>query len=103
MLSEFRSRLVQHQAEARLFEGMLSAFQARGLLKTRGKQRTGATHILANVRELNRLEFVGETLRAALNELARVAPEWLKTVVSPDWFERYRLPQKEAERLALGE
>lgn len=110
VLSEFRSRLVQHQAETRLFEVMLSAFQARGLLKTRGKQRTDSTHILANVRELNRLEFVGETLRAALNELATVAPEWLKTVVSPDWFERYsrsfseyRLPQKEAERLALGE
>jgi transposase len=93
-----------------MFEVMLSAFQSRGLLKTRGKQRTDSTHILANVRELNRLEFVGETLRAALNELATVAPEWLKTVVSPDWFERYsrsfseyRLPQKEAERLALGE
>lgn len=110
VLSEFRSRLVQHEAEARLFEVMLSAFQSRGLLKTRGKQRTDSTHILANVRELNRLEFVGETLRAALNELATVAAEWLKTVVSPDWFERYsrpfsdyRLPQKEAERLALGE
>lgn len=110
VLSEFRSRLVQHEAEARLFEGMLSTFQSRGLLKTRGKQRTDSTHILANVRELNRLEFVGETLRAALNELATVAPEWLKTVGSPDWFERYsrsfseyRLPQKEAERLALGE
>lgn len=110
VLSEFRSRLVQHEAEARLFEGMLSALQARGLLKTRGKQRTDSTHILANVRELNRLEFVGETLRAALNELATVAPDWLKMIVSPDWFERYsrpfndyRLPQKEAERLALGE
>jgi len=110
VLSEFRSRLVRHEAEARLFEGMLSALQARGLLKTRGKQRTDSTHILANVRELNRLEFVGETLRAALNELATMAPDWLKTVVSPDWFERYsrpfsdyRLPQKEAERLALGE
>jgi transposase len=110
VLSEFRSRLVQHQAEARLFEVMLSTFQTRGLLKTRGKQRTDSTQILANVRELNRLEFVGETLRAALNELATVAPDWLKTVVSSDWFERYsrpfsdyRLPQKEAERLAIGE
>ena len=26
---------------------------------------------------LNRLERVGETLRAALNELATVAPDWL--------------------------
>ena len=35
VLSEFRSRLVTHKAEARLFEEMLSGFQERGLLKTR--------------------------------------------------------------------
>jgi len=78
VLSEFRSRLLANGAEARLFERMLSSFQARGLLKARGKQRTDSTHILANVRELNRIEFVGETLRMALNELAVVAPSWLK-------------------------
>ena len=110
VLSEFRSRLITHGAEARLFETMLMSFQERGLLKPRGKQRTDSTHILANVRELNRIEFVGETLRAALNELATVAAEWLKSVVPPDWFDRYsrpfseyRLPQKEAERFELGE
>jgi transposase len=110
VLSEFRSRLLANGAEARLFERMLSSFQARGLLKARGKQRTDSTHILANVRELNRIEFVGETLRMALNELAVVAPSWLKGVVPVDWFDRYsrpfneyRLPHKEAERLELGE
>ncbi len=110
VLSEFRSRLVARGAEVRLFEIMLAGFQSRGLLKTRGKQRTDATHILANVRELNRIEFVGETLRIALNELAVTAPDWLKALAPPDWFERYsrpfneyRLPQKPAEREALGE
>jgi hypothetical protein len=33
---------------------------------------------------------VGESLRAALNELAEVDPDWLLGVVSPDWFDRYR-------------
>jgi len=110
VLSEFRTRLLYQGAEARLFEIMLAGFQDRGLLKARGKQRTDSTHILANVRELNRLEFVGETLRAALNELAVVAPDWLKEIVPSDWFDRYRrpfsdyrLPQKETERLELGE
>lgn len=110
VLSEFRSRLVAHGAEVRLFEIMLAGFQTRGLLKTRGKQRTDSTHILANVRELNRIEFVGETLRLALNELAVTAPDWLKALAPADWFERYsrpfneyRLPQKTAEREALGE
>ncbi len=110
VLSEFRMRLLDQGAEARLFEIMLVGFQERGLLKARGKQRTDSTHILAHVRELNRLEFVGETLRAALNELATVAPDWLKGVVPTDWFDRYshpfseyRLPQKETDRLAFGE
>ena len=110
VLSEFRTRLLSNDAEARLFEIMLLGFQDRKLLKSRGKQRTDSTHILANVRELNRIEFVGETLRAALNELASVAPEWLKDVVPPAWFDlygrpfsEYRLPQKEAERFELGE
>ena len=110
VLSEFRSRLLSHGAEARLFEIMLTGFQERKLLKARGKQRTDSTHILANVRELNRIEFVGETMRAALNELASAAPDWLKLWVPADWFKRYghpfseyRLPQKETERLELGE
>lgn len=110
VLSEFRQRLIVNGAEARLFEIMLTGFQERDLLKAGGKQRTDSTHILANVRELNRIEFVGETMRAALNELATAAPDWLKAWVPADWFKRYghpfseyRLPQKESERLELGE
>ena len=39
--------------------------------------------MLAAVRVLNRLERVGGTLRAALNELAAVAPDWPCGVASP--------------------
>ena len=35
------------------------------------------------------LELVAETLRAALNELAPVAPEWLQGVAPLEWYERY--------------
>ena len=38
---------------------------------------------------LNRLELIGETMRAVLNELARVVPDWLQDVVSMTWYERY--------------
>jgi transposase len=110
VLSEFRQRLLTNGAEARLFDIMLAGFQERDLLKAGGKQRTDSTHILANVRELNRIEFVGETMRAALNDLATTAPDWLKGWVPDVWFKRYsrsfseyRLPQKEEERLELGE
>ena len=60
-----------------------------GWLKARGRQRTDSTHVLAAVRMLNRLERVGETMRAALNELAVVAPAWLQARVPVEWYERY--------------
>ena len=70
MLSEFRTRLVQGNAEQGLLDTLLERVREAGLLKTRGRQRTDSTHVLAAVRMLNRLERVGETLRAALNALA---------------------------------
>jgi hypothetical protein len=38
--------------------------------------------VLAAVRDLNRLEFVGETLRAALEAVA-AAPQWLASWMPP--------------------
>ncbi|MFE4416167.1 IS1182 family transposase, partial [Streptomyces sp. NPDC056820] len=35
------------------------------------------------------MEFVGETLRAALEALAAAAPQWLAGQVTADWVERY--------------
>src|SRR3954466_552626 len=80
VLCEFRSRLLEGRAEERLLGKLLDACRARGLLKARGRQRTDATRVLASIRALNRLELVGETLRAALNELATAVPDWLREV-----------------------
>lgn len=77
-MSEFRSRLVQGGTERLLLDAVLTRCQELGLFKKRGRQRTDSTHVLPAVRVLNRLERVGETLRAALNALAVVAPEWLQ-------------------------
>src|SRR5712691_1013343 len=57
-----------------------------------GKQRTDSTHVLARVRSLSNLECVGETLRAALDDLAQLAPEWLIGQITSDWFERVPPP-----------
>ena len=40
VLSEFRARLVEEQAEHLLLEKMLTVFQRKGWLKARGRQRT---------------------------------------------------------------
>ncbi|HEX6013301.1 MAG TPA: IS1182 family transposase [Geminicoccaceae bacterium] len=109
VLCEFRSRLLEGSAEERLLHKLLEACQARGLLKARGRQRTDATHVLASIRVLNRLELLGETLRATLNEIAAVAPDWLRTAAPRAWCERYarrvedgRLPRAAAEREAYA-
>jgi len=105
VLSEFRQRLIVHNAEQRLLDEMLEQFKHRGLLKARGKQRTDSTHVVAAIHQLNQLELVHETLRYALNELAREAPEWLKGWVNSEWFDRYSertdnslLPKGEQQR-----
>ena len=61
------------------------------------------------MRDLNRLERVGETLRAALNSVAAVAPDWLQAWAPPAWYERYarrienyHLPKTDAARQALA-
>ena len=47
------------------------------MLKARGKQRTDSAHLLAAVRGINRLEYVIEAMRDALNPIAKESPIWL--------------------------
>jgi transposase len=110
VLSEFRDRLLAGSAEALLLDKLLERCRALGLLKARGQQRTDSTHVLAAIRVLNRLELVAETLRAALNALATVAPDWLQALAPLAWYERYskriedtRLPQSTASRDAYAQ
>src|SRR4051812_39684658 len=109
VLSEFRCRLVQGQAELQLLDTLLERCRELGLIRERGRQRTDSTHVLAAVRVLNRLERVGETMRAALNELAVVAPDWLQALAPAEWYRRYgrrvenyHLPRTAAAREELA-
>ena len=110
VLSEFRDRLIQGKAEQMLLDRMLVHFKDKGLVKARGRQRTDSTHVLAAIRLMNRLELVAETLRATLNDLAQMAPEWLGAIAAPEWYERYgrrieesRLPKSEAARMDFAQ
>jgi len=57
VLSEFRTRLIEHEAEQRLFahratlrvEVMLEQFKTRGWVKAGGRQRSDSTHILGAI------------------------------------------------------
>src|SRR3954470_22671187 len=85
VLCEFRDRLRAGGAQERLLERVLEVARELGVLKARGRQRTDSTHVLAAVRTLNRLELVAETLRAALNATAAVAPDWLRALAPSAW------------------
>ena len=109
VLTEFRARLVAGCMEQFLLDRMLEQFQKRGLVKARGKQRTDSTHIVAAVHSLHLLELMVETLRATLNDLATLAPDWLRSIAPAEWFERYAhraeeywLPKGKAAREAYA-
>jgi transposase len=109
VLSEFRDRLLAGSAEVLLLDKLLERCRALGFLKGRGQQRTDSTHVLAAIRVLSRLELVAETLRAALNELATVVPDWLQRLAPREWYARYgkriedtRLPRDQAVREAYA-
>src|SRR6266852_1211315 len=69
----FPSRLEQVVLDA-----LLEKLAAGGLVRAGGKQRTDSTHVIAAVAGLNRLELVGESVRAALEALAAACPDWLE-------------------------
>ncbi len=99
---------MQAKQEAVLLDTLLTLCRERGWLKERGRQRTDSTHVEAAIRTLNRVECVGETLRAALNSLSGVVPEWVQAWIPTQWHERYdqrvedfRIPKEATKREAF--
>lgn len=109
VLSEFRQRLVAHDQARLLLDTLLEQCRDKGLLQGKHKQRTDSTHVLAAIRSLTLLELVGETMRRLLNEIAQLAPEWLKGQMPADWitrygrrFDSYHFPKSQEKRDALA-
>jgi transposase len=89
ILSRFRDRLIEGNAEMLLLRQILDKGRKLGLVRKGGDMRTDATHVIASVRNMNRSELVGETLRAALNVIAIVDPKWLAANVDGSWYLKY--------------
>ncbi|MGC4856819.1 IS1182 family transposase [Micromonospora sp. DT4] len=111
VLSKFRTRLVEHGLEEQVFTAMLTVLTGKGLIAAGGRQRTDSTHVISAVRDLNRLELAGESVRACLETLSVAAPGWLATVIDVgEWAHRYgpridswRLPTSAAKRDRLAQ
>jgi hypothetical protein len=79
------------------------------LVAAGGKQRTDSTRVVAAVRDLNRLELAGESVRALPEALAVAAPGWPAEAIDvAAWGKRYtarvdswRLPTSEVKRQDL--
>jgi transposase len=109
ILTEFRTRLVEHGLEARVLDLLVERLVEQGLLSSRGKQRTDSTHVIAAVRQLNQVELVGESVRACVEALAAADPDWAADVLDAGWQRRYgarvdswRMPTSKTKRVALG-
>jgi transposase len=110
VLSEFRTRVAEHGLEEKALDLLLAALKDKGLVNAGGKQRTDSTHVLAAVRDLNRLELAGESVRAALEALTSAAPHWVAQALDvSSWGRRYgarvdtwRLPASHTQRAELA-
>ncbi|MEV5599816.1 transposase, partial [Streptomyces sp. NPDC052496] len=89
VLADFRERLSVDGRADQLLKLALKRIRTAGLITERGRQRTDSTHVLAAVRDLARTELVAEAMRAALEEIARQAPEELMALVTAEWGQRY--------------
>ncbi|MFC5672859.1 NAD-dependent epimerase/dehydratase family protein [Streptomyces incanus] len=111
MLPRFRARLVGNGMERVVFDRLLEYCVDAGLVAAGGKQRTDSTHVVSSVRDLNRLELAGESVRAALEALSVAAPDWLARAVDvPEFAHRYgprvdswKLPGSKVKRDQLSQ
>jgi transposase len=110
VLSKFRARLAGHGMERVVFDRLLEFCIGAGLITAGGKQRTDSTHVISAVRDLNRLELAGESVRAALEALAVAAPDWLAGAIDVGEFahrygprvDSWRLPESKTKRDRLA-
>ncbi len=111
VLVEFRARVVEHGLEQRALDLLLTALVEHGLVGPGGRARTDSRHVVSAVRDLNRLELAGESVRACVDALAAAAPDWLAGQVDvADWAGRYgaridtwRLPTSKTKRAELAD
>ncbi|MEV1070255.1 IS1182 family transposase [Streptomyces sp. NPDC050263] len=111
VLCRFRARLADNGMERVVFDRLLQHCRDAGLVAAGGKQRTDSTHVISAVRDLNRLELAGESVRAALEALAVAAPVWLAGQIDVTEFaERYgpridgwKMPPSQARRDRLAQ
>ena len=109
VLSEFRARVAVGGLDQVVLDTLLERLAADGLVGAGGKVRTDSTHVVSAVRDLNRLELAGESVRACLEQLVVAAPQVVAQLLDDSWGKRYaaridtwRMPASEAKQAELA-
>src|SRR5258706_14971199 len=109
ILSEFRGRVAAGGLDQVVLDTLLGRLAAGGLVGAGGKMRTDSTHVISAVRDLNRLELAGESVRACLEQLAVAAPQVVAQLLDDSWGKRYaaridtwRMPASETKKAELA-
>ena len=89
ILSEFRARVAAGGLDQVVLDTLLERLAAGGLVGAGGKMRTDSTHVISAVRDLNRLELAGESVRACLEQLVVAAPQVVAQLLDDSWGKRY--------------
>ena len=109
VLSEFRARVAAGGLDRVVLDTLLERLAAGGLVGAGGKMRTDSTHVVSAVRDLNRLELAGESVRACLEQLVVAAPQVVAQLLDDSWGKRYaaridtwRMPASETKQAELA-
>lgn len=107
LLSVWRTRIVENDSAKRVFDDLVELLKEKGLVKKNGKQRIDSTHVLADLRELSRVELMTETLRLACLDLLKlkvILPDSIAKIINTyhEGINLYQLGSTERSRI-LGQ
>jgi len=89
ILSEFRTRVAVGGLDQVVLDTLLERLATDGLVGAGATIRTDSTHVISAVRDLNRLELAGESVRACLEQLVVAAPQLVAQLLDDSWGTRY--------------
>lgn len=88
-LVNFRARLSEKDLSALGFQTILDALLEAGLVARQSRQRLDSTQMIGRVSRMSRLDCVRESLRLALQEVAKATPESARPAGWAGLWERY--------------
>ncbi len=102
-LCGFRANLFSSPKGVREFGGLLVRLAAAGLISTVKGNIPEPLEALMTVCMLTRLYDLRQAMKASLAMLGSTAPDWLRAVARPHWYERYSQPDSDQSANVLAD